>query len=81
MANQLKCPKCGSDNVNVQFVQTGANTSTKGKGCLFTLGRWMLIICTLGLWLVFAKKSSKSKTKYKNEKQAVCSSCGHSWKV
>ena len=77
----MKCPKCGSDNVNVQIVQTGAKTSTKGKGCLFGIGRALLVICTLGLWLVFAKKKAKSKTKFINEKQAVCSNCGNSWKV
>jgi len=63
------------------MVQTGGVTRTKGKGCLFTIGRWFLIICTLGLWLIFAKKKSKSVTSFEHEKQAVCSNCGNSWTV
>jgi len=77
----LSCRKCGSNNVNVQMVQTGASTNTKGKGCLFTLGRLTLIIMTCGLWLIFGKKKSKSKTTFSNQKIAVCSNCGNSWNV
>lgn len=77
----LVCGRCGSGNVHVEFVQTGARTSTKKKGCLYTLGRWMLIVCTAGLWLVFGKKKSTSKTKVSNEKRAICDNCGHSWTV
>ena len=77
----LTCRKCGSTNVNVQMVQTGASTSTKGKGCLFTLARWTMIVCTCGLWLLVGKKKAKSTTTYSNQKLAVCSSCGNSWPV
>jgi len=63
------------------MVQTGGVTRTKGKGCLFTIGRWLLIISTCGLWLVFGKKKSKSVTDFKNQKLAVCSNCGNSWPV
>ena len=35
------CPKCGSQNVNVQMIQTGGKTKKKGKEgkkpCLFGL--------------------------------------------
>ena len=77
----LTCRKCGSKNVNVQMLQTAASTSTKGKGCLFTIVRWTLIICTCGLWLLFGKKKSKSKTTFSNQKVAVCSNCGNSWNI
>ncbi len=73
------CPKCGSNNVTFQIVQTGAVTKTKKKGCLFGLVRLILIICTCGLWLLFGKKKAKSKTKYTNEKIAICQNCGHQW--
>ena len=73
------CPKCGSNNVTFQVVQTGAVTNTKKKGCLFGLGRLLLIVCTCGLWLLFGKKKSKSKTTYTNEKVAICQNCGHQW--
>ena len=75
------CPKCGSNNVTFQVVQTGAVTRTKKKGCLFGLGRFLLIICTFGLWLIFGKKKEKSKTKFSNEKVAICQNCGHQWRV
>lgn len=75
------CPKCGSQNVNVQIVQMGAKSSTKGKGCLFGLMRLLLIICTCGLWLLLGKKKSKTKTTFKNEKVAVCQSCGNQWNI
>lgn len=77
----MKCPKCGSENVNIQVVQTGAKSSTKNKGCLFTLGRWLLIICTCGLWLIFGRKKSKTTTKFQSKKVAICKSCGHQWDV
>lgn len=77
----LVCGKCGSGNVHVEYVQTGARTSTKKKGCLHSMGRWLLIICTLGLWYIFGKKKSTSKTKMQNAKMAVCNNCGHSWAV
>ena len=75
------CPKCGSTNVSFQVVQTGAITNTKKKGCLFGIGRLILIICTCGLWLLWGKKKSRSKTTYINEKIAVCQNCGHHWKA
>lgn len=77
----LVCPKCGSSNVNIQVQQVGARTSTKKKGCIYKLARIMLIICTCGLWLVFGKKNSTSKTAFVNTKLAICQSCGKSWTV
>lgn len=75
----MKCAICGSENVNIQIVQVGAKSSTKGKGCLFTLGRWLLIICTFGLWLIFGKKKAKTKTTFQNRKVAICQNCGNEW--
>ena len=73
------CPKCGSSNISFQMVQTGAVTSTKERGCLFSLFRLILIICTCGLWLLFGRKKTKSKTKFTNQKMAICQNCGHQW--
>ena len=42
----MTCPKCGSENVTLQIVQTGGKTQNKGGGCLWSIGRWTLIICT-----------------------------------
>ena len=73
------CPKCGSTNVSIQMVQTGAVTNTKAKGCLYSLFRCLLIICTCGLWLLLGRKKSKSKTRFYNTKMAICQNCGHQW--
>ena len=75
------CPKCGSNNVSIQIVQTGSVTNTKKKGCLYSLFRTLLIICTLGLWSLFGKKKEKSRTTYTNQKVAICQNCGHQWNV
>ena len=92
----MACPRCGSHNTSIQFVQTGAttkskfNTRYKGRGCLY----WIYFICfgwmiELIKWCCFfwvpllVKSVSKgnSKTKFSNQKMAVCNNCGHSWKV
>lgn len=73
----MKCPKCKSENVSVQFVTKSAKTYK--RGCLGGIGRLMLIFFTLGTWLVVSKR--KSKTNMKNQKEAVCQNCGYSWKV
>jgi len=75
----MVCPKCGCENVTVSVEQTSAKSSTKGKGCLFQLGRWMLIICTGGLWYLFGKKAAKTKTKMKSKTVALCQNCAHKW--
>lgn len=77
----MKCPKCGSENVNIQMIQEGATSKTRNKGCLYSLGRGLLILCTLGLWCIFGKKKSKTKTTFKNKKVAVCQNCGNEWDV
>lgn len=68
----MNCPKCGSENVNVQVIQTGAKTSKKGNGCLWSIGRFMLIICTCGLWLLVGHHKGTGKTKITNETVCVC---------
>ena len=75
----MTCPRCGGSSVNVSVVQESAVSNTKKKGCLFGLFRLLLIVCTCGLWLIFGKKKSKTKTTFSNKKVAVCQTCGHSW--
>ena len=81
MANQggITCPNCGSTNVNVQFVQDNMRTSTKGNGCLWSIGRICLICCTCGLWLLVGKHKATSKTAVNNRKVHVCQNCGYNW--
>lgn len=80
----MRCPRCRSENVNVQIVQTDSKTTHRKRGCLWGMFRIFLIICTCGLWLVgemmVGKFLFKSKTKFKNKTRAVCQKCGHMWK-
>lgn len=75
------CARCGSDKVNVQIIQTGSKTKKRRTGCLWGLGRLILIICTLGLWLLVGKRKGTDNTKVKNETKAICQNCGHTWDV
>lgn len=77
----MNCPKCGSDNVSIQVVQTAAKTSQKGNGCLWSLGRLTLIICTCGLWLLVGRHKGTGKTKVKNQTICVCKNCGNRWYI
>ena len=77
----MKCPKCGSENVNVMVEQTGSKTRTKKMGCLWSFCRGMLIFCTFGLWLLIGKRKETGKTTYTNKTAAVCQNCGHKWYV
>lgn len=77
----MNCPKCGSDNVSVQVIQTAAKTSQKGNGCLWSFGRLTLIICTCGLWLLVGRHKGTGKTKVKNQTVCVCQNCGNRWNI
>lgn len=75
----MTCKKCGSSNVSIQIEQIGSETSYRKRGCLWTIGRWFLILCTCGLWLLIGRAAGKGKTKNKNKTVAICQSCGHKW--
>lgn len=75
------CPRCKSENVTVTMEQTGSKTSMKGNGCLWGLGRTMLIICTCGLWLLVGRHKGTGKTKMNNRTVALCQNCGNKWNV
>lgn len=69
----MTCPKCGSQNVNVQAV-----AEQKKRGCLGALMWILLAICTFGLIIIIpmiTKKGSKTRN------YAVCQNCGNRWKV
>jgi len=74
----MKCPKCGSENISIQTVQTGMKTKEKRRGILQSMIRFILIFCTLGLWLLVGR-ADRTTTKFKNSKRAVCQNCGRSW--
>lgn len=77
----MKCPKCGSENVNVTTEQTNSRTRTKRTGCLWGIGRAMLIMCTCGLWLLVGRRKETGKTAFVNKTVAICQSCGNKWYI
>lgn len=77
----MKCPKCGSENVTVTLEQSSAKTGLKGTGCLWSIGRWCLIFCTCGLWLLIGGRKGTGKTKFKNRSVALCQECGNKWYI
>lgn len=76
------CKKCNSDKVNIQKVSI---TKRKKKGFaywflfgwLLDLLSWLLLTVPRLLIAIFVPK----KTKTKVHTEAVCQSCGYSWKV
>lgn len=77
----MVCPKCNSNNVQVTTELDSSKTKGKGMGCLWALGRWCLIICTCGFWLLVGKRKGTGKTKYVNHTVAICQNCGHKWNI
>jgi len=81
----MKCPKCKSDNVMIQMMETGSKTKKTGNGfggIAHNTVRAGLAISTLGLSnLVVPKAKGKEKTKTKMQKIALCQECGHSWNI
>lgn len=77
----MKCPKCGSENVTVTNEQVSAKTKSSGMGCLWTICRWFLILCTCGLWLLVGRRKGTGKTKFKNIMVGICQNCGNKWEI
>lgn len=78
----MKCPKCGSENVNVQAV---THVSNKKHGIIYWLliGWWLELIMWLFLtlpWLI-VKIFKPKKVKSKMHAEAVCQNCGKMWRV
>jgi len=77
----MKCPKCKSENINVTLEQISGKTKNSNMGCLWTVGRWCLIICTCGLWLLVGRRKEKGNIKFKNKTVAICQTCGNRWQI
>lgn len=85
MATKIICPKCGSTNVNVTFVQDQKLKNDHGS-CLYWLliGWWWKPIKWFLFWLpsffaLFFPKKQKLVTK--NKKTCICQDCGYSWEI
>lgn len=80
----MKCPVCGSENVNVQVV-TETELKNKHHGVLWwiSIGWWFVPIWWLCFTIpalivkIFAPKKQKLKQRHKTI--CVCQNCGHKW--
>lgn len=82
----MTCPKCKSENVNIQMV---SETKLKKKhhgilywccfGWLLDMMLWICLFIPRLLVAIFRPKRYKTKTKHHSE--AVCQSCGNHWKA
>ena len=82
----MKCPKCGSENTNVQMVSESI-LKDQHHGILWWLliGWWWLFFKWIFLTIpalivkIFGHKKQKLVTKQKS--MAVCQDCGFHWNV
>lgn len=82
----MVCPKCGSNNVNVQMV-TETRLKNKHHGIIWWLiiGWWWVFI----KWLIFTIPAlivkifvhRRQKVVTKHKKMCVCQNCGHTWEA
>ena len=77
----VRCPRCGSNRLNMSSEMTGRKSRHKSMGCLWGIGRAIMIICTCGLWLIFGKRKGTTNTTYSYKTLAICQNCGYSWYV
>ena len=79
----MVCPKCNSENVNVQIERVSSKTKKHGNGfggIVNNTARAATAVCTLGMSnLVWKKSKGGEKTTVENKKVCVCQNCGHSW--
>lgn len=81
----MMCPKCSSENVTVGMIQTGGRTAKHGTGFgghMNNAARTMAAVGSFGMSnLVWKKSTGTEKMKYKNQKVALCQTCGNDWKI
>lgn len=77
--SSIVCPTCGSHNIDITFIQSGAKTRTKNIGAPTKLGRKAMKKATFGLWGLTGSRKEYSSVSYKNQKTAICKDCGYSW--
>lgn len=82
----MVCPKCKSQNVNVQAVsETQLKRKHHGIFWWLFIGWWWIPIwwlCfTLPALIVAIFRPRKYKTKTVHKSMCVCQDCGHAWQV
>ena len=80
----MTCPKCGSENVNVQVVTSIHQKSKKGAIYWIFIGWWWELFAWVFLTLpklIIALFGIHKKIVSKENTVAVCQSCGHKWTI
>lgn len=81
----MKCPKCGSERVTIEMIQTVGKTKKQGNGIgghINNAARGLAVTCTLGISNLFWKESTgREKVSYKNQKACLCQNCGKDWLI
>ena len=78
----MNCPKCGSENVNIQVVNE-QKLVTKHHGLLWWLCigwipvKWLFLTVPALFAAIFIGKRKKIKNKIKTMR--VCQNCGYHW--
>ena len=80
----MTCPKCGSNNVNVQMV-TDTQLKDKHHGIIWWLFigwwwvpiKWFCLTIPALLAKIFIPK--RQRIKQKHRAVCVCQQCGHTW--
>lgn len=82
----MKCPKCGSENTNVQITNQ-VKLKDKHHGIFWWLCigwwwipfKWLFLTLPALIFAIFGRK--KQKAVNKQVKTAVCQDCGYSWNI
>lgn len=80
----MKCPRCGSENVNVQIVSENQLKAKRHSiiwwlfiGWYWLPIKWLFLTVPAIIVKIFAPKKYKTKTIHKS--MCVCQDCGHHW--
>lgn len=81
----MKCPKCGSENINVQMV-TDTKLVKKHHGIIWWLlvgwwwipVKWLCFTFPALIVKIFAPK--RQQLKQEHVSMCVCQNCGHHWR-
>lgn len=71
------CPRCHSNNVNVQAITVEKTTK---RGCLGWFF-WILFSMITSLWFLIIPVATNERTRSKIQNLAICQHCGHRWKI
>ena len=79
----MVCPKCKSNNVQVQVVNETVQKARHGFLWWIFIGWWWRLLWFLffGLWYILFCAIRGKKTQNVRRSVAVCQSCGHSWRI